>query len=191
MTARIPLACGLSLPFYPMRPTHGVQCTETQLRADLARGDVLQPKLNGDRVELGVISEHGVNKVIVANRHMSLYKFKVQNAWKFQPLPVGTCLDGEVWKGNFYPFEALAIGSKLLINEPVERRIAEAKIVCSAIAVEWLFEQPTVGWVTAQLRAGMAKLKVLEGYVRKRKGSLYSIVGVERDHPDWTKIKWC
>jgi len=182
MNTRTKLACGLALPFYPMRPFRGQVATETTLKDDLASGRwVLQPKLDGDRAMLGVV-EGGT---VIANRHMGLYQFAVKNAVLFTDLPVGTCLDGEVWKGNFYPFETLGLGTTLMTAEPVEIRIAEAKHICEIIGVDWLFEAPTKGWVKAN-----RNVPRLEGYVKKRRGSRYEIIGVERESLDWCKVKW-
>jgi hypothetical protein len=179
MKTRLP--SGIGIPFYPMRPTPGLRAADDVLAHDLANGWIAQGKLDGDRVMLGV-SETGL---IWANRHLALYSFNIKNAAKFARLPVGTCLDGECWKGNFYPFEALAIGTRSLLRTPVEDRIAAAKQVCLNLGVDWLFEPISEGWVGKN--RGVPQL---EGYVKKRRGSFYEILGVQRESEFCTKCKW-
>jgi ATP-dependent DNA ligase len=177
-----PLPCGLSLPFYPMRPTSGVRCTVAQLIRDLdSKQWAIQPKMNGDRADLG-ITEQGA---LIQNRHLGTYSFPVLNKHVFEALPAGTLLDGEVWNSNFYPFECLAYGSRLMLDIPVEWRIYQAKQVCETLGVDWMFETPTPEWVLANQTN-----KTWEGYVKKRIGSPYLIWGVEREADTWFKVKW-
>jgi hypothetical protein len=178
---RIRLDSGIGLPFYPMRPTPGAVACEAQLEKDLANGWVIQQKLDGDRVILGVTADD----LVFTNRHLDAYSFQIKNAQKFKGLAAGTCLDGECWKGNFYPFEALAIGRVSLLADPVERRIEAARNICQQNGIPWLFEPISAGWVKSHL-----KVPELEGYVKKRAGSRYEILGTQQDSGLWSKCKW-
>src|SRR5712671_2028937 len=98
----------LNLPFYPMRPRRGPDIDAGRIKKILEEIDgkkfVVQPKLNGDRVLLAVRKD----EVQAANRHGSWYTKRVRNAGDFVKLGIGTVLDGEVFGGEFFPFEALA-----------------------------------------------------------------------------------
>jgi hypothetical protein len=165
-----------------MRPTSGAIATEAQLQKDIDGDWLCQPKLDGDRVILGVAADG----LIFTSRHLGEYSFQVKNAAKFKHLQSGTCLDGECWKGNFYPFETLAIGNQSFLGESVERRVGHARYICELVGVPWLFEPITdAGWIK---RA--KKTPEIEGYVKKRLGSTYEITGSQRDSLEWVKCKW-
>lgn len=178
---RVRLNSGIGLPFYPMRPSRGAIATEAQLQMDLDNGWLCQPKLDGDRTILGVTADD----MIFTSRHMAEYSFQVKNAARFKGLQPGTCLDGECWKGNFYPFEVLAVGNQSFLGEPVERRVGYAKYLCELLGVPWLFEPLKAGDIKR-----IKRTPEIEGYVKKRLGSTYEIAGSQRDSLEWIKIKW-
>jgi hypothetical protein len=179
---RIMLVSGIAMPFYPMRPTRGKLGTPEQLHEDLGGGWVIQPKLNGDRATLGVF----VPGIFIQNRHLSRFKHRVKNADLFKALPNGTCVDGEVYGSEFFPFEVLALGRDQLLDSPVEFRVSQAERLCSILGVPWIFQPPS----QASLAFMREQPKKWEGYVKKRSGSAYAIYGVERDSDEWFKCKW-
>jgi ATP-dependent DNA ligase len=181
---RVVVAPGVALPFFPMRPMTGERI-EGQRAVDvvnsyIAKGYIVQPKLNGDRVTLAKVN----GKLLAQNRHGAWYSYNFdQKPWL--SLPDGTCLDGEVRDKVFTPFEALSHAGKSLLRETAEYRVALAKSLCTAGRV-WLFDAPSDDW----LRASDANYPRWEGVVVKLRASPYSILGIKTDSPDWKKLKW-
>src|SRR5574337_416158 len=145
---KIDICTGLEMPFYPMRPVRGRALQRPSgiktLWEEAVRDKlwVMQPKLNGDRVILAVVR----GKVFAQNRHASWYQKKIGNAADFLKLPDRTCLDGEVFKGNFYPFEVLACNGRSLLRTEVHERVQWARDFVRHINHPWLFEPPSVEW---------------------------------------------
>jgi ATP-dependent DNA ligase len=178
---------GITMPFYPMRPTKGLKVTKANVRqlfADITSGQHLaQKKLNGDRACLGVVD----GRVVVINRRNEFLKHPVDNVKDFSRLPSGTLLDGEVWQKGFYPFEALAVGGTSFLSEGPHVREQEAMKISKHLGHVWLFTPPTLEWLE-QLDAN---LPTWEGVVLKRAKSPYIMPGGEnQESPMWTKRKW-
>ncbi len=144
---------------------------------------VMQPKLNGDRVILAVVG----NRVFVQNRYGQMYRQKVSNARDFLKLPDCTCFDGEVFKGNFYPFEIIACNGKNLLRTEVHERVSWAKTLMRDIKQPWLFETPSAAWL---MRRG-ANAPNYDGIVLKRTGSFYIPLGsASQSTLEWFKRLW-
>lgn len=144
---------------------------------------VIQPKLNGDRADLAVIDK----KVYIQNRHGGWYRHKVVNKADFLRLPNRTCLDGEVFKGNFYPFECLASNSHSFMLAEVHERVRMAKDMASFLKHPWLFDPPTLKWLLN--RAGNAP--IFEGVVLKQVRSRYLTLGTaSQSSATWLKRLW-
>lgn len=129
--SKVVVCSGLSLPFFPMRPVEGraLRTVKDAIEVNQAMLDheyVVQPKLNGDRACLAVVEGH----VWIQNRHGGWYGFQVNNASAFlKPKWDGTAFDGEIYEGNFYPFELLALdGKSFLMASAAEREIMGQKM---------------------------------------------------------------
>ncbi len=169
----------LSFPYYPPRPKAGVTLRAVSDR-DCSRYHI-SPKLNGDRGNLVVID----GDVHISNRHGSLYQFNVKNRKDFLKLPSHTVVDGEIWKGVFYPFEAVAVGGDSLMRQCPSVRAAQARELCRLVGVDWLFETPNKKWYSS------VKLPAWEGVVKKRLGSPYvPLASATQSSTSWFKNKW-
>lgn len=145
---------------------------------------VVQPKLNGDRACLAVVER----RVWVQNRHGGWYGFQVSNANAFlRKMKDGTAFDGEVYQGNFYPFELLALdGKSFLMASAAEREIMGQKM-CELVGEPWLFRQPDLKW----LKELSAHLPKFEGVVMKERNSPYIKAGNDsQENFHWFKRKW-
>jgi ATP-dependent DNA ligase len=144
---------------------------------------VMQPKVNGDRAILAVVD----GKVYVQNRYAERYRQKVANAGDFLKLPDRTCLDGEVFKGSFYPFEVLACNGKNLLRTVVQERVQWARDLVRMMSHPWLYETPSVDWL---MRRGK-NAPNYDGVVLKRADSVYLILGsATQTSLDWMKRLW-
>ena len=188
MTTRIDLAPGLSIPFFPMRPWTGRTVHDPgsvqRLWSEIIGGEWhAQPKLNGDRSLLAVHD----GRVLVANRRGSWFKHPVANASEFKQLPNGTVLDGEVYDRMFLPFDALAVGTEVLLNEsPLQRELAARQCV-KFLGHVWWFFKPTLKWLLG-LRNNNP---TWEGVVLKKSTSTYQPLGTEgQESQEWKKCKW-
>jgi len=178
---------GWALPFFPMRPTHGPRITKRFVKTILEQMEtkryLFQPKLNGDRVLLGISDR----QVVASNRHYGWYQFQVQNATAWLKLGDGTLFDGEVFKGNFYPFELLALEGRSYKANTVEERAIMAMQMCRLCGVQWMYPEPTKKWL---LNLG-ANLPAYEGVVRKRGDIGYMMLpNASATSPGWLKMKW-
>jgi len=183
--------CGLKVPFFPMRPTTGRRITPDTFHEFApinVSGYAVQPKLNGDRALLAVV-ESGV---LVANRYGAWFKHPVLNRQLFKNLGVGTILDGEVWERNYYPFEAVALGGTSFQTKCPTVRIQQAKLACTLLDLQWMFETPTLAWITKQVAQNYDNPNpTWEGLVFKKLGSAYIPLGsASMDSPTWRKHKW-
>lgn len=186
---KIEIVRGLMMPFYPMRPLQGRSLRTpklvNELYAEVQEPDewVCQPKLNGDRVCLGVVDK----RVYTQNRHGAWYRFSVKNAPAFLKLPNRTCLDGEVFEGNFYPFECLAVGGHLFTFCTANEREVMAYQLMRLIGQPWIFNAPSKGWLLKR-RDNLPKF---EGVVLKRSSSPYVLLASpSQSSPDWVKRTW-
>jgi ATP-dependent DNA ligase len=176
---------GLSMPMFPMRPKSGRQIiSKTDIKDIFVRrksGWTVQLKINGDRAQVGV-NENGIH---VANRHGGWYGLSVDlTEWK--SLPIGTLLDGEIFKKKFYPFEALAYAGQSLDRHTPADREAKAKELCEKAGVSWLYE-PTPG-ILAKMRENMP---IIEGVVLKMANTPYiPLSTATRESDTWIKWKW-
>jgi ATP-dependent DNA ligase len=186
---KVEICTGLNMPFFPMRPIKGQVLQRSfgikQLYEEAVDDQmwVMQPKLNGDRVLLAVIDR----TVFTQNRYGQFYRQKIGNARDFLKLPNHTCFDGEVFKGNFYPFEMLVCGGKNLLRTAVHERVQWARDMTKFIGHPWLFETPSLAWL---MRRG-ANAPNYEGVVLKRTGSGYTLLGSPTQFTfDWLKRLW-
>jgi len=186
--AEIPVMKGWTVPFFPMRPANGPRLTRKLTLDILERmADhrfLYQPKLNGDRALLAIVDK----RVIVCNRHYGWYHYQVANVLAFQAkCKSGTLFDGEVFKGNFYPFECLALEGRSFKANTVEERALMAMQMCRLAKVEWLFKEPTKAW----LLKGSAHLPQFEGVVRKRADIPYLLLpNASGTSSGWLKHRW-
>lgn len=186
---RVEICSGLEFPFYPMRPTKGRTLQRPagikQLYTE-AVGDsqwVMQPKLNGDRVILAVVDK----RVFARNRFGQAYRLKIGNARDFLKLPDHTCFDGEVFKGNFYPFEVIACDGKSLLKTVVHERVEWARDMMRIISQPWLFGTPSLGWLMRRT----SNAPNYDGVVLKRAGSFYIPLGSPTQSTlHWFKRSW-
>lgn len=186
---KVEICDGLEFPFFPMRPVKGRALIRPtgikQLYRDAVEKDhwVIQPKLNGDRVCLAIVDD----RVHAQNRHGSVYKFNIKNAKDFLKLPNGTCFDGEVYRGQFHPFELLACDSKNLLLTGVQERVARAKKLVIGLGHDWMFETPSLAWIMQRWE----HLPIYEGVVLKRAGSRYVMLGSDSQvNLSWFKRRW-
>lgn len=186
---KIEVVRGLMMPFYPMRPVGGrplrtVRLVE-ELYTEVQDPDdwVCQPKLNGHRVCLA----HLDKRIYVQNRHGAWYSHRVKNAPAFLKLPNRTCLDGEVFDGNFYPFECLAVGGHLFTFCTANEREVMAYQLMRLIGQPWVFNTPSKAWLLKR-RENMPKF---EGVVMKRSDSPYTMLASPTQvSADWMKRTW-
>lgn len=188
---RIRIVPGLAMPFFPARPSMGVPATKKLglccFIADMDRGYVVQPKLNGDRACLGIVERDGGNFILVQNRHGSWLTQKIKNVGSFVNLGAGTCLDGEVVDGQFYPFEVLAWGGESFMGDTGIVREKLARIVCREAGVPYLFKPPTPKYV----RRGFANLPRFEGWVSKDPKASYDLMSsATQESSSWVKYRW-
>ncbi len=181
---RIKIASGVSMPFFPMRPWHGLaldSAERVKAVSAMRKTHVLDRKLNGDRVTIGK-----TEKLYVANRHGSWYSFGVENRHLLENLPPGTVLDGEVWKKNFYPFDVLAFNGSNTCFTAVEDRRKFVKQLCESLGIKWMWD------VEDEWMEKLAKnAPTWEGVVAKKLGSSYIMLGSEaRTSDSWSKNKW-
>lgn len=186
---KIVIARGVVMPFFPMRPARGPvlrnQSNVEQFDEQVLKTFdwIVQPKLEGDRACVATVDK----KVYIQNRHGSWYKHPVKNLDDFKKLPNLTLLDGEVFKGNFYPFECLvSAGKSFVMATPDEREILAFQM-SKFLGHEWKFSRPSKKWV-AKLHGQMPEYG---GVVLKRAGSPYIIHGsADQSSLDWLKKCW-
>lgn len=183
---RVSIVSGISIPFFPMRPTHGASLRTAEAAAEVKRSrttHVIHRKLNGDRVLVAKAN----GKLYVANRHGRWYTYGVENKYQFDAVPDGTVFDGEVYKKRFYPFDCLAFNGENICAHPVEDRVEFTRLTCQTLGVDWPWEVDDA-WLD-QLGQHAPKW---EGVVLKRRGSPYLILGSEgQESASWSKRKWC
>lgn len=186
---KVDICAGLTLPFYPMRPTRGRILERApnikQLYYETVEEHrwVMQPKLNGDRACLAVVD----GKVYVQNRYGGCYRMKVANARDFLSLPNRTCFDGEVFKQNFYPFELLCCNAKSFLRAEAQERVRLAKDMTLFIGHPWLFETPSLPWLLRRSK----NLPAFEGVVLKAFASPYITLGsATQSSANWMKRRW-
>lgn len=159
------------IPFFPMRPIAGPRLSPNVIAKVIALLDsvryVWQPKLDGDRAILSVVQRG----VLICNRHGGLYGFRVNNAQNFLKLKDGSCFDGEVKNGLFYPFEAVALEGRSLRHNTTEERVIMAEQMCHFLKIDWKFAKPTADWL---LDAGAHR--GYDGIVRKNADAGYNLM---------------
>lgn len=186
---KIEICTGLEFPFYPMRPTKGRALSRPanikQLWQDAVDKGlwVMQPKLGGDRAELATVG----GKVYIQNRYGGRFRHKVANAPDFLKLPDHSCFDGEVFKGNFYPFELLACNAKSLLMAEVHERVTLAKDLVKFLGHPWMFDTPSLAWLMRR----KSNLPIYEGVVLKQVSSRYVMLGSPtQSNLAWFKRLW-
>lgn len=177
------------MPFFPMRPTRGRALQRPAIIKELwheaieLKHWVMQPKLNGDRVCLAVVD----GKVYTQNRHGGCYRFRVGNAKDFLALPNRTCFDGEVFKGDFYPFELLVCNAVSFLRAEARERARLAKDMAKYLRHPWLFDTPSRAWLA---RRG-ANRPIYDGVVLKKATSAYLQLGsASQSSAGWFKHLW-
>ena len=185
---KVQIIRGIAMPFYPLRPVDGYvlrnKSSIERLQKVIDSGLwIAQPKMHGDRACLGLLD----GKVYIQNRHGSWFKHKVKNADVFKKLPDKTVLDGEVFKGNFYPFEVLAIAGKNLTFQTCFEREVLALKTSEFLEIEWRFGKPSARWLS-NLKKNMPDF---DGVVLKRAAMQYVIPGAASGLCcDWIKHRW-
>jgi ATP-dependent DNA ligase len=184
---------GLATPFFPMRPTSGPSLLAVrQIPEIFAMSDryVLNRKLNGDRVQLSKID----GKLYLANRHGEWYTYSVNNSKRWlEALPDGSCLDGEVWQKNFYPFETLSYGGiSYLMKGPEDRCEHAASLTKEVLGQAYMFGDVSESWMIEWLTKPSRPLSsVWEGVVMKRRGSPYIVLPNDsKNSSQWFKRRW-
>jgi len=184
----------ITMPFYPMRPLEGRSLSQKRFRESLMKemlADakeeqwVVQPKLSGDRACLAVFKK----KVYIQNRYGDWYHHPVGNGHKFiNPLiPDKTVFDGEVWEGEFHPFEVLAANGRSLLRATTAERVVLAYQLTRLIKQKWMFERPGKAW----LLSGRENLPVWEGVILKKANAPYIVAGsASQQITSWLKRKW-
>jgi hypothetical protein len=177
------------MPFFPMRPATGrairgfsaVDALWDEVSTE--KHWIPQPKLNGDRACLAVIER----RVFIQNRKGGWYRFRARNAKDFLKLPDGMCFDGEVFKGNFYPFELLAIEHRSLLLTTTHERIVLAKEFVDKLGHPWMYPHPTKNWLMRR----NANLPDYEGVVLKTASAPYIVLGsTTQSSLLWLKRTW-
>lgn len=169
---------GVAFPYFPPRPTPGIGITKAYTTFKQFEEDcVVQAKLNGDRSGALILD----GEVYIQNRHGGLYRMTVDNRKQLLALPNRTLLDGEVEKKLFLPFEAVVIDGESLVTAGPEVRVAAAEELCKTYGIPYVFSPENA----------VCGDKRWEGYVFKRRGSRYGILGSEsQNSPEWVKRKW-
>jgi len=186
MITEVEVMKGWILPFFPMRPANGPKLTKKLALEILEKMDehryIYQPKLNGDRVILAIHQR----RVLAASRHYDWYSFQIANAGDFKAkLGDGTVLDGEVYKGNFYPFECLALEGRSFKQNTTEEREIMAMQMCRLCKVQWMYKKPTKKWLLNP------SLPQFEGVVRKRADFPYVLLSNATGiSSGWIKHRW-
>lgn len=174
-----------------MRPVQGrglrsqstIQALWQEMRDEDDESWVTQPKLNGDRACLAVVDR----RVFIQNRHKGWYRHKVANAREFLKLPDGTCFDGEVFAGCFYPFELLALSYRSFLGGTTIERTALAKEFSDRLKQPWMFPMPNLDWLLGRRH----NLPQYEGVVRKKANARYTVHGSESQSSlSWMKRLW-
>jgi ATP-dependent DNA ligase len=168
-----------------MRPTTGPKLTPANILGTVQsyrlQGYEIQRKLNGDRAML----ERTAAGVRLWNRYGGNYGFAV-NLKPYRDLATGTVLDGEVYRGEFYPFEQISDGS-----DTVER-IRDCELLCRFVGVPYLFGGVTNDWLMGEVTLPASRTRQFEGVVCKLASAKYVPLKTEtQDSPTWTKLRWC
>jgi ATP-dependent DNA ligase len=185
---KMEVARGITMPFYPMRPQPGSPLkTDAQVKSviDEVDGDrwLIQPKLGGTRAILAVVDK----RLCLQNRHGLWLGLAPRNFQDFLKLPDRTCLDGEIVRDEFHPFECLAVKGQSLIFRPTAERATVAFQLVKLIGHQWLFNSPAPKF----LKAKRKNLPTWEGVVMKDYMSFYIMLAKEtQTSPTWLKRKW-
>lgn len=174
----------------PMRPTFaGILKSEDDLRTVLSLPNVIvQPKLGGDRVVL-----HKEESELKAfNRKGEPYKFSF-NTHPWMAIPRGTILDGEVFGGEFHPFDCLQFNGASLMEEKAIVRIGWAAEFCAFACVQFMFRAASFEWLRAAMAENRGKGQRMqwEGVVVKDANSTYvPLSNYRHESYTWRKYKW-
>lgn len=187
---KIQIVRGIAMPFFPMRPATGrvirnrTSVQELLKEVNQQKYDwIMQPKMSGDRACIAYLD----GEVHVQNRHGTWYRHKVSNKDAFKKLPNKTVLDGEVFKGKFYPFECIAIDGKSMTDCTASEREVLAFQLCKFLGVDWKFERPARAWLL-KLNTNQPEY---DGIVLKRAHSPYILGGSANTVSlDWMKRTW-
>jgi ATP-dependent DNA ligase len=168
---------------FPCRPSRGPPFDAAAVLALIARGLVVQPKLNGDRV---ILVKDGPVPVLFS-RHGGHYTAAELDLGPWQWLQEGTILDGEAWQGRFYPFDVPRLAGEATCSLPCSQRVDLAEELTLRAGMPWIFGTPSAEW----LRAGAANAPVWEGVVVKQPGHAYRWErSASGSSTTWYKLKW-
>jgi len=169
---------------FPCRPSTGPPFDAGAVLALIERGLIVQPKLNGDRV---VLVKQGSPVPVLYSRHGGQYTAAKLDLTRWQWLPDGTILDGEGWRGSFYPFDVPALANKPTGAMPCRDRVKLAEELTLKAGLPWIFATPSADW----LHAGAANAPTWEGVVVKQPGHSYRWErSASGSSTTWTKRKW-
>lgn len=144
---------------------------------------LFQPKLNGDRGVLAVKTR----QVHVFNQFGLPYTGRISNADSFLKLGDNSLFDGEIFHGDFCPFEALAVEGRSFMWNTAEERALIAFQMCRLIKTDWKYFRPTRAWFQDLRR----NLPHYEGVVRKKASAPYVPLGaISQYSPGWLYSKW-
>lgn len=183
----------MKIPFYPTRPSTGSRLTSDNVLVVVndyrARGYIIQPKLNGDR---GILVQ-APGGVELWNREGTIYRAGEVNLGRWECLSPDTVLDGEIWQGEFYPFEAIVVSAGSLVHDRTAERIGWAIGQSARAGQDWLFETPTNEWLINEITLDADPLtRQWEGVVAKIDGAHYRTMShPEQEAGTWVRLKWC
>ena len=177
----------ITTAFYPMRPMTGPKLTIDNvllITSDyLHRGYILQRKLNGDRVVM-IVKDFGAT---FWNRYTGIYSFAVNNEWG--KLPVGTVMDGEVYQGEYYPFELIQLGKEKILT--TQERVVGAENICRTHNQEYVYGGVTNDWLVGEVMMKHERTSMWEGVVAKLKSARYEPLNTAtQESPAWSRLKW-
>ena len=168
---------------FPCRPSRGPPFDAGAVLELIARGLVVQPKLNGDRV---ILVKDGPVPVLFS-RHGGHYTAARLDLACWQWLPEGTILDGEGWRGAFYPFDVPKLAGEATGAMPCRQRVDLAERLTLRAGLPWIFVPPSADW----LQAGRANAPIWEGVVVKQPGHSYRWErSASGNSTTWVKMKW-
>jgi hypothetical protein len=168
---KIDIVHGLTMPFFPMRPTKGRSLRAPRLIEELANeikkstAWVAQPKMTGDRACLAVVDR----KIYIQNDRGGWYSRQVNRTHDFLRLPNRTLFDGIVYDNEFHPFDLLALDGKSFVFRSASEREVMAFQMVRFIEHSWQFSKPTEAW----MKQRTAHLPKYEGVVLKDANSHY------------------
>jgi hypothetical protein len=149
-----------------------------------AKGYLVQRKLNVDR---GVLEITPAGPMLW-NRYGSEYCASEVDLSAWNALP-SCILDGEVYRGEFYPFECLTCGE----NATQTLRIGVAENICRNAGQPYIFGGITNDWLIGEVTLDTnPRTRMWEGCVMKLASAKYvPLKKPDNESAAWTKLRWC